>query len=213
MEVPLELSFRDVEKTRAIEEFIRTNVKKLEQSCDHIVSCRIAVEQPQKHQHTGSPYRVRIDLRVPPGHEIVVKRESSEGEIHDSLRKVLREAFDAARRQVRGLSERQRGAVKTHPQEEEGTVLEDQGTALVVRLFPEEGYGFLKTPHDGQEIYFHRNSVLRGAFDVLTVGSQVRFAVEEGDEGLQASTVDIIELRPSQVEEVPEVIETPLGWR
>jgi cold shock CspA family protein/ribosome-associated translation inhibitor RaiA len=205
MEVPLELSFRDVEKTKAIEDYIRSNVRKLEQLCDHIVSCRIAVEQPQKHQRTGSPYRVRIDLRVPPGHEIVVTRESSEGEIHDNLRKVLRNAFDAARRQVRGLAERQRGDIKSHPQTE-------GSEGVVVRIFHEEGYGFLRGL-DGQEVYFHRNSVLRGGFDALETGATVRFALEEGDEGLQASTVDLVELAPSEAERAGVAIEPPLGWR
>ncbi|MBI5445608.1 MAG: HPF/RaiA family ribosome-associated protein [Deltaproteobacteria bacterium] len=205
MEVPLELSFRDVERTQTVEDFIRRNVKKLEQTCDHIVSCRIAVEQPQKHQRRGSPYRVRIDLRVPPGHEVVVTRESSEGEIHDSLRKVLRDAFDAARRQVRGLSERQRGDVKSHPQVE-------QATGVVVRIFPEAGYGFLKTP-DGEEVYFHRNSVLRGEFERMKAGTIVRFASEDGEEGLQASTVDVVELPPNRAEATTAVIDSPLGWR
>jgi cold shock CspA family protein len=135
----------------------------------------------------------------------VVKRESSEGDIHDSLRKVLREAFDAMRRKLKALAERQRGEVKTHPTQEE--------TALVIRLLREEDYGFLKTP-DGQEIYFHRNSVLRDAFDRLEVGTGVRFVATEGDDGLQASTVEIVDkpgprARPSG----GPPVEPPLGWK
>ena len=184
MQIPLELTFRGVEKTEAMERYIRERTQKLEQVCDHIVSCRVTVERPQQHQRAGSPFRVRVDVRIPPGHELVVRRESTEGDIHDSLRQVLREAFDAMRRQVRSLAERQRGDVKAHGAEEE--------TGIVVRLFREEGYGFLRTP-DGEEIYFHRNSVLRDGFDRLEAGTGVRVAVEEGEEGLQASTVEIVD--------------------
>lgn len=184
MQIPLELTFRGVEKTETIEHYIRERTQKLEQVCDHIVSCRVTVEHPQQHQRAGSPFRVRVDVRVPPGHELVVRRESSEGDIHDSLRQVLREAFDAMRRQVRGLAERQRGDVKAHWAEEE--------TGIVVRLLREEGYGFLRTP-DGEEVYFHRNSVLHDGFDRLEAGTGVRVAVEEGEEGLQASTVEIVD--------------------
>jgi cold shock CspA family protein len=60
----------------------------------------------------------------------------------------------------------------------------------VVRLFPEDGFGFLEAP-DGREVYFHRNSVLEG-FDSLEVGSEVRFAEEQGIEGPQASTVSLV---------------------
>jgi cold shock CspA family protein len=59
----------------------------------------------------------------------------------------------------------------------------------VVRLFPD--YGFIETA-DGLEVYFHRNSLVRGDFDHLEEGSQVRFVVEEGDEGPQASTVQVV---------------------
>jgi cold shock CspA family protein len=59
-----------------------------------------------------------------------------------------------------------------------------------VRLFPEDGFGFLEAP-DGREVYFHRNSVLEG-FETLEVGSEVRFAEEQGIEGPQASTVSLV---------------------
>jgi cold shock CspA family protein len=51
-------------------------------------------------------------------------------------------------------------------------------------------YGFILSP-DGNEIYFHRNSVTNGGFDKLAVGDEVRFVAKhsESAEGLQASTV------------------------
>ncbi|GAB4272106.1 MAG: hypothetical protein Kow0092_27100 [Deferrisomatales bacterium] len=183
MRTPLELTFRDVDGTPALEEYIRRSVRKLEDVCAAIVSCRIAVERRHRHQRSGSPYRVRIDLRVPPKHELVITRESGEGEIHDDLRKVLGNAFDSARRQLKELNHRLQGDVKTHQP--------PKGEAVVVRIFPEEDYGFLRT-RDGAEIYFHRNAVLDGAFDRLDVGSGVRFVEVQGDEGPQASTVEVL---------------------
>jgi len=61
----------------------------------------------------------------------------------------------------------------------------------VVKIFPGEGYGFLEDD-EGREIYFHRNSVLDGAFQRLEVGSEVRFAEEAGEKGPQASSVGLI---------------------
>ncbi len=63
--------------------------------------------------------------------------------------------------------------------------------AHVVTLFPEEGYGFLETA-DGAAISFHRNSVVHDAFDRLAIGTEVSFVAEEGDNGLQASTVRVV---------------------
>ena len=51
-------------------------------------------------------------------------------------------------------------------------------------------YGLIHTS-DGREVYFHRNSVLNGGFDQLELGTPVRFAEEMGEEGPQASTVQL----------------------
>ena len=43
-----------------------------------------------------------------------------------------------------------------------------------------------------EEIYFHRNAVLDGAFDRLSIVSEVAFVEEEGEKGPQASTIRLI---------------------
>lgn len=48
------------------------------------------------------------------------------------------------------------------------------------------------TSVDGREIYFHKNSVLSGAFPRLKIGTTVRFAEERGEKGPQATSVRIL---------------------
>jgi len=60
--------------------------------------------------------------------------------------------------------------------------------ARVARIFPQQDYGFLRTP-DEREVYFHRNSVIDADFDHLNLGDEVTFVEEQGDKGPQASTV------------------------
>lgn len=100
---------------------------------------------------------------------------------HGDLYVAIRDAFAAARRRLQDYARRQRRAVKVH---------EVDPHARVHTLFPEEGYGFLETA-DGAEVYFHRNSLIRGAFDELAIGTEVTCVAEEGDNGLQASTVRV----------------------
>jgi cold shock CspA family protein/ribosome-associated translation inhibitor RaiA len=184
MEVPLTITFRNVRKDAAIEALIHKQAAKLERACDHIVSCRVAVEKPQEHQRRGNPFRLRIDVTVPPEHELVVVRNSSEGDLHQQLSTVIRNAFGAMRRQLRKLVEKQHGDVKTHPEQEIG--------GFVVRLFPQQGYGFIKSL-DGQEIYFHKNSLPGNEFDRLEIGTGVQWSEQQGDKGPQASTVRIVD--------------------
>ena len=95
MRLPLQITARDIELTEAIETAVRKKAEKLDQFSDRIMACRVVIECPHKHQHKGVLYNVRIDLTVP-GAELVVKREPNE-----DLYVALRDAFDAAARQLR----------------------------------------------------------------------------------------------------------------
>ena len=178
MQVPLQVSFRHMEHSEAIEALIREKVAKLDASPDHIMGCRVVVEPAGKHHEHGNLYEVRIDITVP-GEEIVVTREPSEHAEYKDIQVAIRDAFDSARRRLEDYVRRRRGAVKA---------LETAPHARVTKLFPDEGYGFLSTP-DGREIYFHRHSVLHDGFDHLQIGTEVAFVEEEGKKGPRASTV------------------------
>jgi len=74
MQLPIEISYRGVEKTDEIDTLIRTKAERLDRFCDHISRCDVAVERPNHAQQSGNPFRVRVDLTVPPGHELVVEK-------------------------------------------------------------------------------------------------------------------------------------------
>jgi cold shock CspA family protein len=62
---------------------------------------------------------------------------------------------------------------------------------IVEKVF-DEGYGFLRALDDGRQVYFHRNSVLHDDFENIAAGTEVRFTPQEGDDGPQASSVQIV---------------------
>ena len=184
MYVPLELSFRNVEKSPQLEDLIRKKTEKLEKICDHISSCRVSVEKTQEQMTSGNPYRVRIDLTVPPSHELVAKQEPGHGDQHHELDTVIRKVFQKAERQLKKLMEKQTGRVKKHEQQ--------QPVAIVTQLFKDEGYGFLKAVDDDREVYFHRNAMHDNQFQRLEVGTGVSYEMELGEKGPQATTVRIV---------------------
>ncbi|HEY7167803.1 MAG TPA: HPF/RaiA family ribosome-associated protein [Candidatus Binatia bacterium] len=204
MQVPLTMTFRKVRKTAAIEKLTRQQAAKLERVCSYITSCRIAIERPQEHQRTGNPFRVRLDVTVPPEHELVVTRDSTEGDLHEQLPTVIRDAFSAMRRQLMKLVEKQRGEVKTHPAQE--------AAGIVVRLFRGQGYGFIKSL-DGEEVFFHKNSLPNHDFDRLELGTGVQWVEEEGEKGLQASTVVIVDKPGANTVAKGPATEAPLGGK
>lgn len=204
MRIPADITYRNVEKTDALETLIHEKLAKLDEVCDHIMGCHIAIEQVHTNPQEGSPYRVRIDMTVPPQHELAVVKSPNEGVQYDSLESVIRDAFDAARKQLKKLTERQHQKVKHHPEQVTG--------GIVTQLFASEDYGFIKTL-DSQDIYFNRNSVLNDDFERLTVGTGVRFFVVEGVEGPRASTVQIVDKPGVSSEKVEEHhVDVPEGW-
>jgi cold shock CspA family protein len=188
MQTPLEISYRDVDKTEEIETLIRGKAEKLDKMFGNIISCRIMVEKLQHHNRSSQPFRVRIDLKVPPGHELVVSRDPSKGDLHLDLGAEIRWAFDATERMVKELREKQRHDVKSHPQQETQGVIE--------RLFHLEGTGFIRST-DGRQIFFHQNSVLHMNFESLKVGMGVRFIEVQGEKGPQATTVQVVDIQES----------------
>mgnify|MGYP005853820735 CR=1 FL=1 len=204
MQIPPEITYRNLDKTEPLEALIQEKISKLEETCDHISSCRIAIEKIHDHPKSGSPYRVRLDLTVPPGHELAVDKNPNEGTQYVPLETVIRDAFEAARRQLSELVQRQRYEVKHHEQQEM--------VAIVSELFSQEDYGFIKTL-DGREVYFNRNSVLQDDFDRLEVGTGVQFSLQENEKGSRASSLRIVNKPGAHIGQAEEsIVEPPRGW-
>ena len=99
MQVPLQVSFRNMTPSPAIEEEIRQKAAKLDAVYDRITSVRVVVETPHRQHRHGKLFHVRIDVRVP-GREIVVSRDPAEHHAFEDVHVAIRDAFDAAQRQV-----------------------------------------------------------------------------------------------------------------
>ena len=108
MHVPLQVTLKDMPQSEAVESRIREKAEKLARFYDRIIGCRVVVETPQRHQHQGKLYSVRIDLTVP-GAELVANRAQDE-----DVYVAIRDAFVAITRQLEDFARRQRGEVKSH---------------------------------------------------------------------------------------------------
>ena len=108
MQLPVDISYRGVEKSDQLDALIRDKASRLDRFCDHISRCDVVVEQPNHAQHSGNPFRVRIDVTVPPGHELVADERQNAHEMHEPLSKVINDAFKAMERQLKTLVEKQR---------------------------------------------------------------------------------------------------------
>jgi len=180
MEIPLEIVFHNLPSSPTVEAEIRERVDKLDRLYEHLIGCRVAVEQLHRRHQTGNLYDVHIELRMP-GHELAITHEphrAREKFANPDLGVALRTAFQTAERCLIEFKRRQQGDVKVHA---------DFLAGQVSQLYPEEDHGFVLTP--GGQLYFHRNSLVNRDFDRLQVGDKVHYIETVGDTGPIASKV------------------------
>ncbi len=99
MELPLQITFRHMDPSEAVEANIHEKTQKLERFFDRITSCRVVIEAPHRHHHKGKLYSVRIDMSVP-GKELVVTHNGPKNHAHEDVYVAIRDAFSAAVRQL-----------------------------------------------------------------------------------------------------------------
>jgi len=113
MKLPLQISFRGMETSPALERRIRDKVARLERVHDRLMSCAVVVDARTRRLHKGKVYRVGIDLRGP-GFELAVGKSGRRNPAHEDITIALRDAFDAIGRQLEDRVRISRGDVKTH---------------------------------------------------------------------------------------------------
>jgi ribosome-associated translation inhibitor RaiA len=113
MKLPLQITFRNMETSEAVEASIKKWVAKLEKVSAALISCRVVVEAPQPHKRKGGHYHTRVDLALP-GLEIVVNREPAGHHGYVDVYVSIRDAFENARHQLIEYVKRCQGEVKSH---------------------------------------------------------------------------------------------------
>lgn len=182
MQIPVQITFRHLDQSPFVKSAIQRKIDQLEKFFPRITSLKVVVEPSHLKRKQGNLYHVRIDMTVP-GKNIIVRRDPKLHQAHEDIYVAIRDAFYAARRQLEDYVRFQfQNQVKTSAPISHGRIK---------RIFPNEDCGFLISS-DGLEIYFHRNSVPRGAFDKMRLGDEVRFIESTGDKGPQASTVELV---------------------
>lgn len=114
MQVPLQIAFEHLDHSDALEAAVRREAARLERFYERVTSMRVVLGRPQ-HRHTkGDTYSVRIHIAVPGGAHIDISRVSAAIGRHEDMHVTIRDAFDAAGRQLQDHVRKISGDVKMH---------------------------------------------------------------------------------------------------
>jgi ribosome-associated translation inhibitor RaiA len=94
----LHIAFRNMDASAAAEALVRQRAEELEHFSDRVTTCRVVLDCVHRQNHLGKLYHVHVDLTLPGG-TIVVNRDTG-NHAHDDLQVAIRDAFEAARRQL-----------------------------------------------------------------------------------------------------------------
>jgi ribosome-associated translation inhibitor RaiA len=106
--LPVDVLFRNMLRSDAVEARIREKAETLPLFDPRLQHCRVIVDLPHRHHAHGNRFRVRIELKVPRGKDLIVDHGPA-ADVHQAVH----DAFEAAARRLKADAQRRRGAVKT----------------------------------------------------------------------------------------------------
>ena len=181
LDVPFQVTYRGLDPSRSITYLLQKRVAWLAHFSRQLMSCRILVEAPP-YLHQGNLFSVRIHLQLA-GAVVDVSRRSPLHSADKDVHVCIREAFDEARRELEDYERRRRRDIKSSERKSHG---------IIIQLVEDDGgYGFIRD-EQGREFFFHAHSVLGEKYSRLQVGTEVKFSEKQGNEGPQATSVDLV---------------------
>ena len=102
MKPAIDVVYRDLDSSAALNEVISKKLEKLSRFTDQIIHSRVVLDTPHQHKSKGKQYRASIELDLK-GHPFAVTRDS------ESIHIAVRDAFLNAERKIKELMSKQRG--------------------------------------------------------------------------------------------------------
>jgi ribosomal subunit interface protein len=173
MQLPLHITYRDIVPLPSVEPEVRRRAAKFDQWTSDVIACHVAFEAEGKRHRQGHSYKVKVSITVPDTEIVAGTRQGNE-----DLKIALRDAFDAADRQLEDYARRRRGQTKSHPPVLHGRI---------VRL-EADGTGFIANAA-GDQFHFDRSHLVHEGFEALRVGQEVRFVGATSKAGPEARRI------------------------
>lgn len=106
-----EITFREVDRSEWLERYIGERVERLERFAGGITRCHVTLAQEQVSHRAGDCYSVMVEVRVPPQHDLAVRKQKTVRAPATDLPAVINLAFGAIERQLQRTADQRRAPV------------------------------------------------------------------------------------------------------
>jgi putative sigma-54 modulation protein len=113
MLAPLEISFKGLESSRAVENKIAERATRLEKHFDRITHLRVVVAAPNKLAHKGQHYQIKLEISVPGSPPVIISEDPAGNNPQTDLLIAIRDAFETAERKLDQISDKKMAGARS----------------------------------------------------------------------------------------------------
>lgn len=99
--------FHNIDQSDALNESVQKRIEKLRRFSSDIIGGRVVLDSPHNNLHKGKVYSVAIEIHTATK-PVVVTQEQHDNHAHEDLYVAIRDAFNAAERQLKSVDKKHR---------------------------------------------------------------------------------------------------------
>ena len=107
MTTDFQIVFHNIDQSASISDAVNKRISKLQRFCDRILGGRVVLDSPHNNHHKGKVYSVVLEIHTP-SKEVRVNQEQHDNHAHENLYVAIRDAFNAAERQLKAIDKKHR---------------------------------------------------------------------------------------------------------
>ena len=108
MQITPEIVYHGVDRSDWVENYLLERMQRLDKFARGITRCHVTLTREQGSHQKGNRYSVMVEVRVPPQHDLAIKKEKEIREMRSELPAVINLAFGAIERQIKKTAELRR---------------------------------------------------------------------------------------------------------
>ena len=102
-----QIVFHNIDQSTSISDAVNRRISKLQRFCARILAGRVVLDSPHNNHHKGKVYSVGLEIHTP-SKEVRVNQEQHDNHAHEDLYVAIRDAFNAAERQLKAIHKKHR---------------------------------------------------------------------------------------------------------
>jgi ribosomal subunit interface protein len=102
-----QIVFHNIDQSAALTENVNKRIQKLQRFSNGIIGGRVVLDCPHNNHHKGKVYSVAIEIHTA-SREVIVKQGQHDKPEHEDIYVAVRDAFNAAERQLKAIDKKHR---------------------------------------------------------------------------------------------------------